>query len=193
MSTLHGTQLHTPAVAPGVCSPAVGSWMGSLATRPPRASRRCRRWRQAVAPPGLSDDGCCNPCEPYQGGNNSVSNDGRPAGPGQLEAKAAVDDAQCDCNPADPDMGVRKGSTASETLKPEMMEPSQCRLEKENHQYDDANDWVRVCLGDRKLGFTMSCGRCGSDISRGLNSPEIFHPVECGPSVQGRYREPQLI
>jgi hypothetical protein len=89
MPTFHGRELYISAVAPGVSRPAIG-WpgqvrrAGSTAVQLPRAGCGCG-WH-SVAPSTLANDGGSDPCQPHDGGNDGVGNNGRPIGAGQLES-----------------------------------------------------------------------------------------------------------
>jgi hypothetical protein len=109
-----------------------------------------------LLPPPLTNDSCNNPKKPHDARNHTISNHLTLGGleveesrgiRSQQHAQTTINDTECYHDSSEPEMPVRPDSSATVFLKLDMVDEAKDRLEEQQDEDDDADDWV-VCVAD---------------------------------------------
>lgn len=115
----------------------------------------------APRPSRLGEHGQDEPGAAQHGRDDGVRQLDGVARAGELQAQAAVDDAQDDDHAAVPEVQVRGDGAAQEALEVAVVQPAQQGLGEEEEEHHDADDgvvvevWVRELEYDRGLATGM--------------------------------------
>lgn len=96
------------------------------------------------------------PKQTYERGRDGVGSDLGVGRTGELQAQAAVHDAEDNHAAADPKMGVGPGRPAAEPLESAVVQPAEKGLEEQHGQDYEADDGMGVGLGRLELRGDVS-------------------------------------